>query len=381
MNSTENINYEDLRAYREINLSNLKHNLLQIESLLNNNCKVMAVVKADAYGHGAVEVSKYLQSLGIMHFAVACIDEAIELREAGIVGEILVLGYTPTSRKKDLIYYNISQTIVDINYAKELCENEGILDVHIKLDTGMNRLGTKIEDIEELIEIYKNEKLNIKGTFSHLSRADSLLEEDVNFTNSQIDKFYKIIDILEKSNIDVGKIHLQSSYGITNYKNLKCDLVRPGIILYGVSSISYDKTLDELSLKPVLSLKTKIASVKVIHESETVGYGNNFTSNRDMKIAVATIGYADGYPRGLSRYDFKVLINGHVAKIIGNICMDQMILDVSNIENLKIGDTVTLIGEDKGGYISIDAISEVTNTINNETLTAIGKRVSKIYIK
>ena len=159
----------------------------------------MAVVKADAYGHGAVEVSKYLQSLGIMHFAVACIDEDIELRKAGIVGEILVLGYTPTSRKKDLIYYNISQTIVDINYAKELCENEGILDVHIKLDTGMNRLGTKIEDIEELIEIYKNEKLNIKGTFSHLSRADSLLEEDVNFTNSQIDKFYKIIDILEKS--------------------------------------------------------------------------------------------------------------------------------------------------------------------------------------
>ena len=381
MNSTENINYEDLRAYREINLLNLKHNLHQIESLLNDNCKVMAVVKADAYGHGAVEVSKYLQNLGIIHFAVACIDEAIELRKSGIVGEILVLGYTPISRKKDLIYYNISQTIVDIDYAKELCKNEGILDVHIKLDTGMNRLGTKIEDIDELIEIYKNENLNIKGTFSHLSRADSLLEEDIKFTNNQVNKFYKIIDILKKSNIDVGKIHLQSSYGIKNYKNLKCDLVRPGILLYGVSSIPYDKTINELNLKPVLSLKAKIASVKFIHKSETVGYGNNFTSNKDMKIAVATIGYADGYPRILSRYDFNVLISGHIAKIIGNICMDQMILDVSNIDSIKIGDIITLVGEDKGEYIPIDEISKITNTINNETLTSIGKRVSKIYIK
>ncbi|SCH46315.1 serine racemase VanT catalytic subunit [Romboutsia sp. 1001713B170207_170306_H8] len=380
MSNIENTNKEGLRAYREINLSNLKHNLLQIKSLIDDNCKVMAVVKADAYGHGAVEISIYLQRLGIKHFAVACIDEAIELRKAGIKGEILVLGYTPIYSKNDLISYNISQTIVDINYAKELCKLEGILDVHIKLDTGMNRLGTKFEELEELINIYKSEKFNVKGTFSHLSRADSVLEDDVNFTNNQVNKFYEIIDKLKECNIDVGKIHLQSSYGITNYKNLKCDLVRPGIILYGVSSMPNDKKLKKLGLKPVLSLKTKIASVKDVYKSETVGYGNNFTVTKDMKIAIATIGYADGYPRGLSKCDFEVLINGQVAKIIGNICMDQMILDVSDIDNIKDGDTVTLIGEDKKLYISIDKISEVTNTINNETLTAIGDRVTKIYI-
>lgn len=380
MNNKIDKKYDDLRAYREINLSNLEHNLHQIKSLLNNDCKIMAVVKADAYAHGAVEVSSYLQSLGVKYFAVACIDEAIELRKANINGEILVLGYTPISRKMDLINFDICQTVVDLGYAKDLCEMDGVVKVHIKLDTGMNRLGIRNDDLEFLVDIYNNKRLKINGTFSHLSRADSMLKEDVKFTIGQIEKFYQMIDILEKSNVDVGKIHLQSSYGITNYKDLRCDLVRPGIILYGVSSSPNDSSLEVLSLKPVLSLKSKVASVKLVNQYETVGYGNNFTATKQSKIAIVTIGYADGYSRGLSKRNFKVLIKGKEANIIGNICMDQMIVDISDINNVNIGETVTLIGRDGDEFISVDRISEANNTINNETLTNISKRVSKIYI-
>ena len=191
------INYEDLRLYREISLSNLEHNLRQIEGLIDDNCKVMAIVKADAYGHGAVEVSRYLQVLGIRNFAVASIDEAIELRKANIDGEILVLGYTPISRKSDLINFNITQTIIDYDYANKICETKGKIKVHIKIDTGMNRLGENCKEIENLISIYKNNNLQIEGTFSHLSRADSLLKEDVEFTNKQIEGFYTTIIKLE----------------------------------------------------------------------------------------------------------------------------------------------------------------------------------------
>ena len=380
MNNFKNINKNNLRAYREINLSNIEHNLFKIQSILSDGCKIMGVIKADAYGHGAIEVATHLESLGVEHFAVASLDEAIELRNANINGEILVLGYTPINRKKDLIYYDISQTIVDFSYAYMLCESDGQVKVHIKLDTGMNRLGTKKEDIEELINIYNGNKLKIMGTFSHLSRADSLLEEDIEFTKKQINRFYDIIDLLEKNNINLGKIHLQSSYGITNYRDLRCDLVRPGIILYGVSSSPCDNSIEYLNLEPALSLKSKVGLVKDIKKNETVGYGNNFTASKDSKIAIVTIGYADGYPRGLSKRNFKVLINGKEASVIGNICMDQMLVDVSHIDNINMGDTVTLIGKDGDKSISIDKISELTNTINNETLTGIGQRVCKVYI-
>lgn len=373
------INYENLRTYREINLSNLEHNLRQIESLIDDRCKVMAIVKADAYGHGAVKVSRYLQTLDIKNFAVASIDEAIELRKNNIDGEILVLGYTPISRKIDLINFNITQTIVDYDYANEICKTEGKIKAHIKIDTGMNRLGENCKEIENLISIYKKDNLHIEGTFSHLSRSDSLLEEDIKFTNKQIENFYTTINILEGKGINVGKIHIQSSYGILNYRNLRCDYVRPGIILYGVSSMPNDTIIKNIDLKPVLSLKAKVAAVKFINSGETVGYGNNFTTNKKTKIATVTIGYADGYPRGLSKKNMKVLINGQEANIVGNICMDQLMVDVSHIENVNAGNIVTLIGIDHEKSISIDEVSEINNTINNETLTVLGRRVEKIY--
>ncbi|WP_243446399.1 serine racemase VanT catalytic subunit [Romboutsia weinsteinii] len=379
MNDKIDINYKDLRSYREINLSNLEHNLREIENIIDDNCKVMAVVKADAYGHGGVEVSRHLQKLGVGNFAVASIDEAIELRKSKIYGEILVLGYTPTSRKNDLINFNITQTIVDNDYANKLSETEGRVKAHVKIDTGMNRLGANCKDLENIVSIYKSKNLQIEGTFSHLSRADSLLEEDVAFTNNQIERFYEIIDKLKSENIDVGKIHIQSSYAILNYGHLKCDFVRPGIILYGVSSSPMDDTIKDIYLKPVLSLKSKIALVKDVKKSETVGYGNNFTTAKQTKIATVTIGYADGYPRGLSKKNMRVLINGEEGNIVGNICMDQLMVDVTNIDNAKAEDIVTLIGEDCGKYVSIDDISKINNTINNETLTALGTRVEKIY--
>ncbi len=380
MNYINKLNVKDLRAYSEINLLNLKHNLSQIEKMLQDKCKVMAVVKADAYGHGSITVSKYLQDLGVEHFGVASIDEAIELRQNNIQGEILVLGYTPISRRKDLINYNITQTVVDEIYASELCNGREKVKVHIKLDTGMNRAGEKIEKLDKLIDIYTKQNLEITGTFSHLSRADSLLEEDMKFTEKQIDNFNKTIEILKSKGIDVGKTHLQSSYGIINYNNVNCDLARPGIILYGVSSDPDDGIIEKLSLRPVLSIKTRVGLVKNVNKLETVGYGNNFKAEQDCKIAVVTIGYADGYPRSLSKKNCKVLINGKKVPVIGNVCMDQMMVDATSIEGISPGDIVTLVGGDDKSYLSIDQISRLTNTINNETLAGIGKRVTKVYI-
>ncbi|MHC1749979.1 MAG: serine racemase VanT catalytic subunit [Cellulosilyticaceae bacterium] len=368
---------KELRAYREINLQYLKHNLEQIESLLDDICEVMAVVKADAYGHGAVEVSRYLQSLGVNHFAVACLDEAIVLRKANIKGEILILGYTPISRRADLITFDISQTIVDLEYFKAVCQGEDVVKVHIKLDTGMNRMGMVCEE-EELVKIYESKQIAIQGTFTHLSRADSLLEEDVAFTWGQIKKFDRVVEALKKREIEVGKTHVQSSYGIINYRNLKYDLVRPGIVLYGVSSEPNDQILKNFNFKPVLALKAKVASIKKIKQNETVGYGNHFRAEKDLKIAVVTIGYADGYPRRASNCN--VLVDGQKARIVGNVCMDQMIIDVSEIGKIQAGDVVTLVGKDKKEYLLVNQLSETMQTINNQMLTGISSRVSKCYV-
>ena len=378
--SNSKVNIELLRAYSEINLSNLEHNLGQLQEQLPAMCKVIAVVKADAYGHGAVQVSRHLQRLGIEHFAVASIDEAIELRINQIEGEILVLGYTPIGRREDLIYYHITQALIDESYAEKISKGKGRLRVHIKLDTGMNRLGLRATNLDALMAIYRKENLEITGTFSHLSRADSLCDEDKSFTEYQIKTFYEIIGSLKKNHIEVGKTHLQSSYGIINYPQIKCDLASPGILLYGVSSNPEENIAERLDVRPVLSLRAKVGSIKHVDKGETVGYGNHFKVEKESVIAIVTIGYADGYPRYLSKRGCKVLIRGREVPIIGNVCMDQMIVDVTSLNDIKVGSQVTLIGKDEEAYLSVNQISLLTNTINNETLTGIGQRVKKVYI-
>lgn len=366
------------RAWIEINVENLIYNIKQIENIISKDTKIMAVVKANAYGHGMITISKILEEYGINDFAVATIEEGITLRKNGLKGNILILGYTDLSKIEDIIKYNLIQTIVDYEYAYKLStlNLSKKVKVHIKINTGMNRLGESYKNIDSIKKIYKFKNLNILGIYTHLSTPDSLLKEDIKFTQNQINNFYTLINILKTEGYNVGKIHIQSSYGILNYSNLKCDYVRPGIIMYGVCS---GNTRIKINLKPVLSLKAKVTSIKYIDKNESVSYGRKYITNKNIKIATVSIGYVDGIPRNLSLKNTKVLINNHYALIIGRICMDQLIIDVSNL-NVKVGDVVTLIGDKY--YIRANLIAKKAGTIPNELLSRLGNRLEyKIIFK
>lgn len=381
--SREEIDTSKLRAFAEINLTNFKHNINVIKNMLNDDCDIVGVVKANAYGHGSVEVASYFESIGIKYFAVACISEGIELRENNIKGEIIILGYTPVCQKDELIKYDLTQALVNSDYAKELSELPGVVKCHVALNTGMNRIGENRDHLEDIKSIYEMKNLNVTGIFSHLCRADSESEEDILFTRKQIDNFDYIISKLKEDELKLGKIHLQNSYGITSYREIHRDLARPGIILYGVPCDPCDEILCKLpkeeQFKPTMSLRCKVAMVKNVAAGENIGYGNNFTTPEPMKIATITIGYADGFSRAVSKKDFKVLVNGQYGRIIGNVCMDQTMIDASNIDNIKEGDIVTLFGQDGDYYLPVNQLSRLSGTITNETLSCIGSRVERVY--
>lgn len=363
------------RAWIEINLDNLENNIKQIKNIISSQTKIMAVVKANAYGHGMIEISKKLNQIGITDFAVATLDEGITLREAGIKGNILILGYTNFNNIDYLLKYNLIQTIVDYEYAKRINQMDlkEKLKVHIKINTGMNRIGESYKNIDKLIDIYQMQNLEILGTYSHLCVSDSLKEDDKLFTNKQITNFFETIKTLQNLGYNTGKIHIQASYGILNYPELNCDYVRPGIIMYGVYSDESEKTKIKVNLKPVLSLKARITSIKEITQGESVSYGRTFKADKNMKIATVGIGYADGYPRNLSGKNAKVLVNGNYVNIIGRICMDQLVIDVSNLTKIEDGDIVTLIGEEK--QIKAEVVAQNSGTITNELLSRLGKRL------
>ena len=363
------------RAWIEINLDNLENNIKQIKNIIPSQTKIMAVVKANAYGHGMIEISKKLNKIGITDFAVATLDEGITLREAGIKGNILILGYTNFNNIDYLLKYNLIQTIVDYEYAKRINQMDlkEKLKVHIKINTGMNRIGESYKNIDKLIDIYQMQNLEILGTYSHLCVSDSLKEDDKLFTNKQITNFFETIETLQNLGYNTGKIHIQASYGILNYPELNCDYVRPGIIMYGVYSDESEKTKIKVNLKPVLSLKARITSIKEITQGESVSYGRTFKADKNMKIATVGIGYADGYPRNLSGKNAKALVNGEYVSIIGRICMDQLLIDVSNLTKIEDGDIVTLIGEEK--QIKAEVVAQNSGTITNELLSRLGKRL------
>ena len=379
----DEIDTSRLRAFAEINLTNFKHNIDVINNMLDDDCEIVGVVKANAYGHGAVQVASYFESIGIKHFAVACISEAIELRKSNIKGEIIILGYTPVCQKDELIKYDFTQALIDSKYAQELSELPGVVKCHVALNTGMNRIGENRDNIENIKSIYKMKNLDITGIFSHLCRADSEAEEDILFTRKQIENFDYIIEKLKEDKIDLGEVHLQNSYGITTYREVHRDLARPGIILYGVPCDPSDEILCKLpeneQFRPTMSLRCKVAMVKDVPAGENIGYGNNFTTTTPMKIATITIGYADGFSRAVSKKDFKVLVNGQYGRIIGNVCMDQTMIDVSNIDDVKEGDIVTLFGQDGDNYLPVNQLSKLSGTITNETLSCIGSRVERVY--
>lgn len=375
------------RAWIELDAEALEHNVRFLQSLLPAECRLMPAVKANAYGHGAVPIARQLNRFGVDSFCVACCSEGIELRKAGIKEEILILGYTPLEQLPLLHRYRLCQTILDYAYAEDLNRSGIRLHVHLAVDTGMHRLGIRCEDMEQIEAVYRFQNLTIDGIYTHLSACDLDSAESRKFTECQISAFCQVTKALKTAGYPCRGLHLLSSYGILNYPQAAGDYVRPGIALYGLLSNDGDsrRFLSEKGhapLRPVLSLKARIVSLRTLHEGEAAGYGLSFIADREMKLAVLSIGYADGLPRALSGGKGRALINGYSAPILGRICMDQTLVDVSEIPDSEIsqGDTAVLIGRSGTREIAAGELAEHCGTITNEILSRLGTRLERVVV-
>ena len=366
--------FETERAWIELNLDNLAYNVNALQKVMPEKSTLMAVVKTQAYGHGAFQIATSLNQMGVKAFAVATIDEGIQLRRYGICGEILILGYTNPNRAKELKKYDLMQTLIDFKYAKALNRQKIAVKAHIKIDTGMNRLGVSFDNINEVKMIFSMKYIKVCGIYTHLCCADTLLPEDVEFSENQIDNFDYLIDKLKERGVQIPKVHIQSSYGLLNYPQLACDYVRIGIALYGVLSKSDKNTRVKLDLRPVLSLKARVVLIRSVSKQDTVSYGRSFQAKRDSLIAIVSIGYGDGVPRELSCQKGGVLIRGQYAPIVGRICMDQLAVDITEIEDVSVGNVATLIGFDTID-ISAPNVAEHFDSISNELLCRMGTRL------
>lgn len=369
------------RSWIEINTKNLEYNINQIKQIIPKTTQIMAVVKANAYGHDSIIISKKLQEIGINDFAVATLPEAIKLRENNITGNILILGYTEPEELQKVIDNNIMQTIVDNDYAKSVLKAnlQGKLKCHVKINTGMNRIGEFYDDFTALSEIYQNPALQIEGTFTHLCVSDSDKIEDINFTKEQINRFDKAIEFIKNQGLNPGKLHTQASYGTINYTNCKYDYVRMGILMYGINA-SYDcYNKYNVDFKPVMAVKSKVTSIKYINPEETVSYGRTFKADNKIKIASVGIGYADGVPRALSNI-LIVKINNKKYHQIGRICMDQLMVEINDEIPIAIGDEVVLIDPNEIKDLTLEDWAKLTNTITDEIICQFTTRLKRIEI-
>ena len=356
------------RSWVEIDIGQLKKNYLIYKGLLKRGQDIIAVVKADAYGHGDAETALALQEIGAMHFAVSNIEEAKKLREAGIVGTILILGYTPLALFEELIEYDIIQTLVSEEYAKQASETGLPIKAQFAVDTGMNRIGLDGDDADKCVEIIEHysKKMNLVGIFTHLAAAD----ENDEFTTVQIEKFHEITKRV--AHLKLPFVHCLNSAGGMWHNQGTTAFVRLGITLYGLTP-NYEKALPN-GIKPILTWKSVISMVKTITSGEFVGYGLSYKSEKNRKIATIPTGYADGYSRMLSNKG-SVFIKGKRAPIVGKVCMDQFMVDVSDIDDVCLGDEVVLIGD---GYSADDIANEI-GTIGYEVTCNISKRVPRIF--
>lgn len=367
-------NPEKDRAYIELNLANLTHNVSVLKAALPANAELMGVVKREAYGHGSYAVATHLEKTGVKAFAVATIDEGIALRRYGIRGEILILGFTDVRRAKELKTYRLTQTLIDFPYAEKLNRQKIPVSVHIAIDSGMHRLGLDTDDLDGVQKLFQMKHLHIQGIFTHLCCADSRKLEDISFTRKQIRSFYGLISQMETAGLPIPKIHLQSSYGLLNYPDLPCDYVRAGISLYGVFSSPDDRTLLQPKLRPVLALKAKVVLIREISRGETVGYGRTFRAERNSRIALLPIGYGDGLPRNLSGKAM-VRISTHLLPVIGRICMDQLAIDLTGADDVSVGDTAILIDNAENSHLLAPNVAALSGSISNELLCRLGARL------
>jgi len=365
--------------WAEIDCDGIEHNFKLIKERLKKNTGIMAVVKADAYGHGAIAAAKSLVHAGANSFAVASLEEANELRQSGIKKAILVLGYTQPNWASAVVEGGFEQTIYHLNLAKAI-SNEAIkqkktIDVHVKIDTGMHRIGVEAESSVHLInEIRKLEGLRLKGVYTHFSCAD---EDDREYTEYQIKRFGILLKNLKSEKIEVSTVHAANSAAALKYPETHFDSVRPGILLYGLApSVPMRKTIEDF--RPVMSVKSTVVELKTVNPGARISYGGTFVAKNKRRIATLPAGYADGFSRKLSNRG-DVLIGGVRCPIVGNVCMDFLMTDVSDVPNIRVGDDAVLIGRQGNEEIKVDDIADIIGTINYEVVTLIGKRVKRVF--
>ena len=368
---------EKSRAWIELDMDNLKHNVAALRALLPPGCELMPAVKANAYGHGAVPIGKELNRLGVHAFCVATVGEGVELRRQGIQGEILVLGYTHPRQFELLSCYDLTQTAVDFEHAQELNRFGQLLRVHIAVDTGMRRIGERCENFDRICAMFRMEHLVVTGIFTHLCAADSQRAEDRAFTARQAASFRRLLQRLERRGYH-PKAHILNSSGLLHHPEYGGAYARVGIALYGVLSGRAELESCPAELRPVLSIRARVALTKRLHPGEGAGYGLAYVADRERAIAVLTIGYADGIPRSLSCGRGKVLIHGQEAPIVGRICMDQMLVDVTDIPQVKSGDEAVVLGQSGAGEITAYDLAEAAGTITNELLSCLGGRLERV---
>jgi alanine racemase len=367
-------------TWAEIDLNAIRHNFLQIKKLLHKQTKVLAAVKANAYGHGILEVSDMLVSSGVDYLGVGTTDEALYLRRNGFKIPVLILGTVLSDEVEAIIRNNITQTVGDLRLARYInryCARTGKRGkVHIKIDTGMGRIGIWHKQAIQLIrQVARLESLEIEGIFSHFPSAD----EDEVLTRSQIADFSSVIEELEELDIKIRYRHMANSIAIVDYQDSHMNLVRPGLMIYGLnpkSGVFHEK----IDLRPALSLRSRIVFIKNVPPGRKISYGGTYTTTRHTRIATIPIGYGDGFSRRLSNKGH-VLIKGKKAPILGRVCMDQIMVDIGNIRSAKLGDEVVLIGRQGKNKITVEEIAGLCDTIPYEVACWFDNRVSRHYKK
>jgi alanine racemase len=369
------------RTAAEINLDAIGHNVREIKKKLQPKTRLLAVVKADGYGHGALEVSQVCLYNGADELAVATFDEGVALRSGNIFVPILILGYTVENRLEDVVNNNLTQTVFSYELAKQLSDTAVRLNktayAHISVDTGMSRIGFLPceESLDEIDKIFELPNLRITGVFTHFSTAD---EADKSFTRQQFERFKYMTDGIEAHGHKGLIRHCANSASIIDLPEMQMDMVRAGIILYGMFPSNEVST--DIDLRSAMSIKTHISYVKELPAGVGVGYGRKYYTDKLTKIATVPIGYADGYSRRLSN-KARMIVGGEYANVIGNVCMDQLMLDITHIPNVNMGDEVIVMGSCGDKCISAEELGELMGTINYEVVCGIGKRVPRVYVK
>ncbi|RKY36289.1 MAG: alanine racemase [Candidatus Omnitrophota bacterium] len=365
----------------EINLDNLAFNFQQVKNIVGERVGILAAVKANAYGHSMREVCQRLEQCGVDYFGVSSVNEAADLREANISAKILILGSLLSEQEMRLaLNLNAEITVPDYRSAEilnKLCSAENKAKLHLKIDTGMGRLGVwhnnALDFVSKVIEL---EKVQVKGIYTHLPSSGS----DFEFTQKQISIFQDLIVKIKKNKINIQFFHIANSTAVCRFKKGFFNLVRPGIMLYGIYPCAKKFIGFDLQLKPVLSFKTKIVYLKDVPAGRTISYSGTFTTKKKTKIATLAVGYADGYRRGLSN-KARVLVKGEFAQVVGNVCMGQTMIDVGHIPDVCLGDQVTLIGVDKDKTITVEELADICATITYEIICGISARVPRKFIR